>query len=1295
MEEDKILRQNKIPGCDELTKPEEIKALSKFLRKVKEVQSEHTTLQKDNLEVPGRTTGKIPKINKLPNSREELKDSRKVNLSDKSISIPKNKKEETRLSDYKEDLVVEKNNELSNTKETLNDDRKVVLDDYKDELTDNRINKLSDTRENLEDDREVSLGNKREGLKDTRETELTNYKEKLDDNRTTKLNDYQEKLYTNKSLEKLPNYKDKIDTPNTNKLSDYKEELEVDKENRLTNYKETLEDNRSNSLSNYRENLEDDREVSLGNKREDLKDTRTTELSNYQEKLDIGETLDELPTFKENIDGVKEQQLSDYKEELEVNKEQKLGDYKEELKVDNKVEELPDYKETIQNTKEVELSDYLEELEKPDELNELPDYKEKIEVEKEIDLSNYQEGLDLNSGDHSGEVEDLPDYKETIKDDRENQLSDHKEELDLESGGNSGQIEELSDYKENIKDDREIELSNYKETIEDDREANLSDYKEKLEVSGENKLSDYKEELNVEDNPELSEYQEKLDVAGSESSGIIENLNDYQEKIDLESGNNSGEITSLPDTFLTLTDDRENKLSEHKESITDDREISLEDNIEDLVDDRDNKLSDHIESLNDDREDIQLEDYKEEITDDRELELGDFIDDLEDDRENQLEDHQEKLEGETKDPELYTEKDRIEQPIADNEETYFNPAVEGNELYDAVLERPDANNKETYFDPTVEGSELYDAVLETPETQTAKSRKLKDELTKRDDKATDLREVLAALKGNNEQDFYNNLMTLLGNSGEWGQKIQSLMSAYLSSSAISMERANEYEARLGQEFLELQEIKNKLPQIEDGKEVELSNKIVYTPRYKLPEFKLLGGNSLNLNQYIRWAAEETIGAFTNLHGSARELLMNETIALLLVARDTLEDLSDARRDRLPGGEMSSALSDLVSGGVEKAATNMIKRSLSAMSSTKGYDKSNPINRPDKKPVTGWQSANSRGSNKIEDKGFWNKVGDTLVSMGEAALGLNSSAEKDYNFLTNYLSTDGIQLTLSELCLSKTVDSVDGLFDAIRSSPFMTVPEKFTTTGNNGYVATTLDSNAYWEIIFEPYVGVENGGFSYLPAISEINARNRYIHGVETGYNRWIPFQSFDLQKARMHTKNINLYDGEITYPVSMEFINELRLTIIDDQYKSWRTYFETCADAMIYNSEPHVKSYYENNYGTHLTAIDKSSVCVSMYKNVCFRCIIYIMTPQLSTIKKYDLLLTLKDFSEENNGDSIEAGAANDLSLTFSIVGENPVTEVDRSQVLNIEKIEKVDPNAGNLSSIISSGVDSVIGLLS
>lgn len=47
------------------------------------------------------------------------------------------------------------------------------------------------------------------------------------------------------------------------------------------------------------------------------------------------------------------------------------------------------------------------------------------------------------------------------------------------------------------------------------------------------------------------------------------------------------------------------------------------------------------------------------------------------------------------------------------------------------------------------------------------------------------------------------------------------------------------------------------------------------------------------------------------------------------------------------------------------------------------------------------------------------------------------------------------------------------------------------------------------------------------------------------------------------------------------------------------------------------------------------------------------MTPQYSTIKSFDLLCVLKDFSENYVGDVDTAGSP-DLSLSFSVVGENP-----------------------------------------
>ena len=69
------------------------------------------------------------------------------------------------------------------------------------------------------------------------------------------------------------------------------------------------------------------------------------------------------------------------------------------------------------------------------------------------------------------------------------------------------------------------------------------------------------------------------------------------------------------------------------------------------------------------------------------------------------------------------------------------------------------------------------------------------------------------------------------------------------------------------------------------------------------------------------------------------------------------------------------------------------------------------------------------------------------------------------------------------------------------------------------------------------------------------------------------------------------------------------------------------------------------------------------------------MTPQYSTINKYDLLATLKEVSIERNGE-VESGAQ-DLELTFSIVGETnedylklPTSKVGYDEI----KERKADP---------------------
>lgn len=288
---------------------------------------------------------------------------------------------------------------------------------------------------------------------------------------------------------------------------------------------------------------------------------------------------------------------------------------------------------------------------------------------------------------------------------------------------------------------------------------------------------------------------------------------------------------------------------------------------------------------------------------------------------------------------------------------------------------------------------------------------------------------------------------------------------------------------------------------------------------------------------------------------------------------------------------------------------------------------------------------------------------------------------------------------------------------MESSPIMTTASKVTTSNwnNKDGKVTTLDDNSNWEIVFGPFLGEANGNISYLPSIREINSLNKKQFNINTGYGLWIPFTSFELNKSKMVSKTIQLFDGEISYPVGMEYTNELRLTIADDQYKSWRRYFEMCANCAIYNSTLHKRDYYkelevdgsfrinlaEDKYKAEekglSTKIDKSFICPAPYKNITFRCMIYCMTPQKETIDKYDLLLVMKDFSEDRSGD-IEPGGS-DLTVSFSIVGEHPggkgmsfignaMYDINKSMINIQAEAEKAADKAALALSIVQAGID-------
>ncbi len=451
----------------------------------------------------------------------------------------------------------------------------------------------------------------------------------------------------------------------------------------------------------------------------------------------------------------------------------------------------------------------------------------------------------------------------------------------------------------------------------------------------------------------------------------------------------------------------------------------------------------------------------------------------------------------------------------------------------------------------------------------------------------------------------------------------------------------------------------------------------------------------------------------------RQYILKNTLMALVLARNKLERATGTDRSRLPGGGailegiqslVQGGATGLFGGGIEstlRAGFNSIPKFIDRLA--KGVDTAVPQNRPNgrRNILTGQlektktkklkrlnneairsatntqQSAINKVSNRLNkvvnvisettqlmlngtyDENLATTMINPLVREKDALVEKSKNLLDDYrsalkgNVIFNtsdYFAGTGIALTLKDLCPETKEGSIGTLEDfreALMKSPYITTPRKLMHRDDGNL---TLDTNAYWEVVIEPYVDkIQNGGWSYLPSISEINTENRVEHNHCTRYSQWIPINGFELQKSKLVSKTVGLYDGEISYPVSVEYTNELRISVVDDQYKSWRRYFQKCADVSTYFSEAHNEEYYRagiNSYESVPTAIDKSMICIAYYKNVTFRIRIYCMTPQYSTIKKFDLLCTMKDFSEEYAGEI--DGGGQDLSISFSIVGENP-----------------------------------------
>jgi hypothetical protein len=1293
--ENEILKQNKIPGCDQLTRPEEVKALSKYLKSIRTTQENHTSLEKDNLELPGRTTGRIPEINSLEDYIEGLDGVRGIKSLYKESS--REPLSDNRNSDSAENhgLYTEK------TRENLYDPRKTELEKHREDIV-NKKNilepTLEDRREELtEEPKELkSLGTEKlnlEGVRDVRNLYI-NTKENLKvPEKDLELGKERESLIDNHNLELDLT---RIDLEGFKDLS-YKEQLEVDSKNELDTTRISLEKTiETSELSSYREDLKETPE-------------ELDKLEDHREKLNSGkDNLKELEDTKVKLrNPVDDAELSKTKVSLERTVEDK---------------ELETYRENLRKTPEEldELENHKESLRSGEELKSLPEDKITLGGTVKVleELGNTK--IDLE-GTEESEISTLEDYRENLSVEDNNSLEDTRVDL---KGTVEYEASELEDARINLTGTEESEpksLEDKRIDLEDTKESEpkaLENERIDLENTEESEIStleDYRENLSVEDNNSLEDT--RIDLTGTKEAEMSE-LEDYLD--DLENTKDY-EASELEDTRIDLTGTKEFE----PKSLEDER-INLEGTKEY-----------ESSSLEDERIDLKGTEEAEPES------LEDFIDKLEDTRDFELED--EKLEL----PETSGDGYEGYTPLGPEELDSLGGNI--NNFYDSLLEVPEiADAPRQSGDYTPLGPEeldslggdlgnFYDSILEVPETDNENylSPEEVEKIIENPEQQYNYKDKLPEVaKGNSAprvetEGSYNYL------SPEEVEKIIENPTYFYNQQKEIPETDNE-------NYLSPEEVEKiienptyfynqqkEIPdaQAPDGQEIykysenpELSSEQVEGPPMKLPKFGL---ESLNLSNYLRWTAEKAVG-WTGVHGEARQLLVNETLAGLVVARDELEKVTKSNRYRLPGND-GGLLGDLVSGGVSGALDNLGDKLGDAVNSivgSKSVDISNPLNRPDenKFKYNGFEEANTRstssnasnpiksqsvfsydeiellskitneGAKKNSSSSFWKKAGSALKDM---ALG-SSGGERTYSFKNNYISGKGILITLEELCgISSDTDdtnTVEGLYNVLKSSPFITTPDKFTSTGYSNYNIQTLDTNAFWEIALEPYAGPENGDLNYLPGIHEINIRNIVMHGVNTAYNKWIPFTSFDLQKSKMTSKTLSLYDGEISYPVSMEFTNELRITIADDQYKSWRRYFEECAKAAIYNSEGHTSDYYilpPDEYS--LTAIDTNNVCIAMYKNICFRCRIYVMTPQYSTIQKFDLLLVMKDFSEEYTGDI--GDGAGDLTVSFSIVGENP----NEGKIPEVKVIQHKAPDNSSKTdygSIVESGVNSVMKLI-
>lgn len=796
----------------------------------------------------------------------------------------------------------------------------------------------------------------------------------------------------------------------------------------------------------------------------------------------------------------------------------------------------------------------------PEDIAALGKFLRKVKEKQEEVVTLQEDNLALPERDvRDGNIENLKDHQQLVKtkvidiDDLNKQIIDLSlsEKIELEKGVSPLEEKELID-----------KLPDESEKISPS-ETSLKEDKSLLNVEESLSLGDKREELLIKEKISLSDKSEKI-----ENNQEVE-LDDESEKL------RAPEDPQLDNSKEELKEGEEVKLSDKISKLSESQEIELETEKSQIIDNKEVSLEDEKSLLGGDKE-VPLEDEKSQITDDRDIQLDNDSSKISDPSQVSLDEDRFNIKSPNEVP-LENESSPLTPPASENEITSYLKNYTGYSAGMKYLMNLSGENIQLTQEEkkSLEEIKKYVGLASGDDQTAAKYQVTVDSLKKMGTWGEKFAAYLTAILNRNKNFRsiipYSDIDLLYSAITSWEDKETGFKFKYGTaednqegSGAKVVEPTDLYKyPRDLKNEEKVGNLREDLKKIIDNKQVkelwdESSHEAfsvgkgesLRIPESKIPEFSWKSG--IKIGTILRHTVEETIGKLhkPELTGVTRQELIDATLSSLIIARRALEKITKTEKYRLPGTGNSYV----------NETKSIIENGVNEKSAIKAYQilfkkENNQLNVP---VVEEGRVFDPRDKDK------------------------NTVWEKGYSYAGNYnIDLDkkiysGLKVTLQDLTDinqfdDKVLSNYNDFLQAIKTSKIISTANLFTATEGSPKIMT-LDSNHVWEVTLEPYLGPENGNISFLPAYREINQINEYTHGFKTSWGRWIPFTSYELNIKKLVSKTVPLYDGEITYPTGMEFTNELRLTIADDQYKSWKIYFEEVMKCMAYLSRPHSRN---------------------------------------------------------------------------------------------------------------------------